>query len=85
MQAAEIVLVMFRGIQGNDGNKLRELQVYAVELIDGHFVGFESNGLEALLEVAHHEGLVEFFLLGETRGVQGFELSEPLLVVLGVL
>ena len=55
------------------------------ELIDGHFIGFQLHALELFLQVPDHQGLIQFFLLGKTGGIDGIKARQPFANVLFLL
>jgi hypothetical protein len=78
-QAREIVVVVLGGRERQERYELRELDVQSAELIDRHQVVLEPRVVDPLLEVAHHELLVEHFLVGEPGGVDRREPGQELL------
>ena len=64
---------MLRAVDGHNRDELREQQVHAVELVDRHLELLQVGGTDAVLELAHHELLVQAILLGEVGRVDRLE------------
>ena len=73
----QVVVVLDRG-EGQQRRELRHLEVDAGDLVDRHQPALELRPLDPLLEVAHHQLLVELLLLGEAGGVDGLEALQEL-------
>ena len=52
MQTGKIIFILLGRVEWNDRYKLGGLQVRAVELLDGHLVGFQFNCFQPLLQTA---------------------------------
>ena len=74
MKTGEVIFVLLGRVEWNNRYKLGSLQVRAIELIEWHFVRLEFDALNPLLQIAHHQTLVQLLLLGEAGGIDRFKL-----------
>ena len=76
LQARDVVVVVLDRGEGQDGDQLRQVDVRTVHLVDRHLPVLERRVVELLAQVAHHQRLVQRFLLGKAGRVDGFELVQ---------
>jgi hypothetical protein len=81
-QARRVVLVVLDGLEGEERDELRGVQVDAAHLADRHLPVPEALVLDRLLQAAHEERFGQRLLLRESRRVDLLEAGDPLPVLL---
>jgi hypothetical protein len=76
IEARDVVVVVLDGGEAEAGDELRQGEMEAVELVDGHLPGLEGGLLLVFDELADHEVLTEDLLIGEVGGVDFAEAAE---------
>ena len=81
VQTRDVVLVVLDRGERRLRRHRREAEVRSAELVHGHLPFVEPGGLDGLAQVAHHELLVERFVVGKAGGVNRLKYFELLLSV----
>ena len=65
MEASDVVFVMLDRVQGNRVRQIRKLGVNATKLVNRHFVFFELEIRDPLLQTPHENIVRKLVLVGE--------------------
>ena len=74
----DIVVVVLDGLEGEERNELRRVQVDSRDLVDGHLPALEPLVLQILLEAPDQKRLRQRLLLRKAGGIDGLEAREEL-------
>ena len=69
VQARDVVLDVLGAVEWNRRGELRKLQMKSVELVDRHLVELEIGAADAVLQLAHHQFLVQAILFAEPASI----------------
>ena len=76
VQAGDVVFVVLGGIERGVGGDLRDGDMDAVKLIDGHFVHFEIEGFQLVFERPFQQRVIECIAFIKLRGIERFQPSQ---------
>ena len=75
-QTRDVVVVVLRRVECQEGRQLRGKEMPSPHLIDRHLVLFELRVFNAVAQVLDHQRLVDLLLIGEAGRVDGLEASK---------
>ena len=73
LQARQVILVFLRVVERDRADEAGQLQVDAAHLVQRHLVQLQPVAAQLVLQLAHHQLLVELVGVGETAGVDRLE------------
>ena len=79
LQARQVVVVLLGAVERDRADEAGQRDVHAAHLVQRHLVELEVVGAQRVLQLAHHQLLVQLVAVGKAAGVDRLEALEEIL------